>query len=70
MERIPAVRASGVRSAPPDITCPCEDLERSLREALLEIEMLPCDDEGAAIRFFAIVEDVRVAVKRAEGAVF
>ena len=66
----PAARPSGVRSPRPDGACPCEDLERSLREALLEMDMLPCDEDGSTIRFMAIVEDLRLAVNRAEEAVF
>jgi hypothetical protein len=43
-----------------------EELCRALHEALYELDVLPTDDEAALVALYAIMDDLRTALDRAQ----
>jgi hypothetical protein len=51
--------------------CRCCDLMReelchSLMEALYELDVLPCEEDGALVGLYAVIDDLQAAIRRTE----
>ncbi len=61
------------RSGPakPTGRCRCcdvmrEELCHALTEALYELDVLPCEEEGALVGLYAVMDDLQAAIGRTE----
>ncbi|MEJ2504155.1 MAG: hypothetical protein P8177_12730 [Gemmatimonadota bacterium] len=43
-----------------------EELCHALMEALYELDVLPCDEDGAFVGLYAIIDDLQAAIRRTE----
>jgi hypothetical protein len=51
--------------------CRCCDLMReelchALMEALYELDVLPCEEDGALVGLYAVIDDLQAAIRRTE----
>jgi hypothetical protein len=43
-----------------------EELCHALTEALYELDILPCEEEGALVGLYAVMDDLQAAIGRTE----